>query len=118
MQIRARQSHTGEKKVSFKKCRLKDFGQEGWNQNETYANSSGWMGGGHDQGQWCNQVANSFIASRQVGPLSTWTKVTSGEENHKDTWGHVTYKYSCTVKVSWDPLYFEREDARCGTVEQ
>ncbi len=98
-------------------CRLKDFGQEGWNRTENYANSSDWVGGGHDQGWWCNQVANQFIASRKINSDSTWEKVTSGEESHKDTFGHVTYKYSCTVKVSWDPLYFEKQDPRCGTTK-
>lgn len=104
-------------RATINTCRLKDFGQQGWNRTENYANSSDWIGGGHDQGWWCNQVANQFIASRKINSDSTWEKVTSGEESHKDTWGHVTYKYSCTVKVSWDPLYFEKQDARCGTTK-
>ena len=107
------------KKVTvINRCRLPDFGQEGWNREETVSNSSGRVGGGHDQGWWCNQVATSFITSRQIGPQNTWQTVSSGEESNKDTWGHVTYKYSCTIKVSWDPRYFEKQDPRCGVTEQ
>lgn len=106
------------KKQVFNKCRLPEFGQEGWNRTEEYPDLSGWMGGGHDQNWWCNQVAASFIQSRTIGPQNHTEHVASHEENDKDFFGHVTYKYHCTIRVSWDPLYFEKQDPRCGSHEE
>lgn len=106
------------KKIVANKCRHEDFGQEGWKRTETYADSSGRLGGGHDQPWWCNQVAASFISSRRIGPHE-WKTIKSDESSKKDWKGHVTYKYYCTIKINWDPLYFERQDAsRCGTHEE
>ena len=108
-----------QKKMVANVCRHPDFGQEGWGRTEQYSDSSGRVDGGHDQGWWCNQVAASFIQTRSIGKDNQWERVTSGEESDKDWKGHVTYKYSCTIKVSWDPIYTERQDAsRCGTHEE
>ena len=60
------------KPPQYKTCRLLDFGQEGWQRTEDYTDSSSWVGGGHDQTWWCNQVANSFIQAR-----SHWTAAPS-----------------------------------------
>jgi hypothetical protein len=106
------------KKMVANRCRLPDFGQEGWNRSETYTDSSGRLDGGHDQNWWCNQVAASFIGSRAIGPQNHWNRVSSHEESDKDWKGHVTYKYHCTINVSWDPRYIERQDTRCGFHEE
>ena len=107
------------RKIVSNICRHADFGQEGWRRSENYTNSSGTVGGGGDQNQWCNQVAASFISSRSIGPENKVERVASNEETHKDWKGHVTYKYHCTIKVSWDPVYNARQDAsHCGTHEE
>ena len=100
-------------------CRHPDFGQEGWRRTENYSDSSGRLDGGHDQTWWCNQVASSFISSRAIGPENHTERLSSSEESDKDWKGHVTYKYHCTIRISWDPLYFERQDAsHCGVHEE
>jgi hypothetical protein len=107
------------KKIVANTCRHPDFGQEGWGRTETYSNSSGRVGGGGDQNQWCNQVASSFISSRSIGPQNKVERISSNEESDKDFLGHVTYKYYCTIKVSWDPTYVQKQDAsHCGTHEE
>lgn len=100
--------------VTYNKCRLPDFGQEGWNRSENYEDSSDWIDGGHDQPWWCDQVANSFINTRKIGPQHEVKTLRPWEESNKDWKGHVTYKYHCIVQVSWDPLYVEKTDPRCG----
>jgi hypothetical protein len=107
------------KKIVANICRKPEFGQVGWGRSEVYSNSSGRVGGGGDQNQWCNQVASSFISSRSIGPENKVERVSSSEESNKDWKGHVTYKYHCTIKVSWDPVYAARQDASaCGTHEE
>lgn len=105
------------KRVDINTCRHADFGQEGWKYSEVYTNSSGRVGGGRDQRWWCNEVGNSFIKARSIGPQHKIEFIKSDEESDKDMLGHVTYKYHCTVKVQWEPLYFEKKDARCGVTK-
>lgn len=100
----------------YNTCRHQDFGQEGWQNFEVYTNSSSWVGGGHDQTWWCNRVANSFINTRGIGSQHQVERISSSEQHHSDLLGHVTYKYHCTVRVSWGPLYNERTDPRCGVI--
>ena len=102
--------------VRYKACRLPDFGQVGWLRTEDFAGSTGWVDGGHDQGWGCAEVAGQFINRRAIGPRNKVERLSPSEESRKDILGHVTYKYSCTVRVSWDPLYEERVDPRCGEV--
>jgi hypothetical protein len=73
MLIEEKKRIAAQKPVSYKTCRHPDFGQVGWQRSENYTNSSGWVGGGHDQTWWCNQVANSFIQARSIGPKS-WSR--------------------------------------------
>lgn len=95
-------------------CRHPDFGQEGWVRTETVAQSSGWRGGGRSQPDWCNELASSFIRGRSIGPQHAVEVVRSSESSKKDVLGHASYNYSCTLKISWEPLYFERQDPRCA----
>lgn len=107
------------KKFVANTCRHPDFEQEGWRRTENYSDSSGRVDGGHDQNWWCNQVASSFLSSRAIGPENQIERLDSSEESNKDWKGHVTYKYHCTIRISWDPLYFERQDAsHCGMHEE
>lgn len=95
-------------------CRHPDFGQVGWRRSENYTDSSSRVGGGHDQNWWCNRVVASFLQSRQIGSQYASEVVRSHEEDNKNWRGRVTYKYHCTVRISWVPLYAERKDPRCG----
>lgn len=97
-----------------KTCRHPDFGHEGWSKTETVTQSSGWRGGGSNQANWCNQLTASFIQSRTVESKYDKEILGSREESNKDWKGHVTYNYHCTVKVSWEPVYSERTDPKCG----
>ncbi len=105
-------------RVSINTCRHPDFGQAGWRRTETYTDSSGRVGGGHDQNWWCNRVIASFLQSRSVGSLYDADIVDSHEESNKDWRGRVTYKYHCTIEVSWGPIYREKRDPRCGVTVQ
>lgn len=107
------------KKKVANKCRDPDFGQEGWRWSERYTDSSGRLGGGHDPGWWCNRVAASFISSRNIGPENKVERISYDESSDKDFFGHVTYQYTCTLKISWGPIYKEKQDAsHCGTHEE
>ena len=105
---------TPKGEVKYLACRHPDFGQESWRNSHDYSDSSGWVDGGHDQTWWCNSVANSFIQSRSIGPQHATERISSSEEDRRDWKGHVTYKYHCTVRIRWEPIYVERRDARCG----
>ncbi|OOG89417.1 hypothetical protein B0E41_00450 [Hydrogenophaga sp. A37] len=102
----------------YKSCRLPEFGQEGWLRTEEHTGSTGWVGGGNNQRWGCDRVAASFIAQRAIGQRNKVEHLSSSERSNKDLLGHVTYDYSCKVRVSWDPLYLERRDAKCGIEKQ
>jgi Caspase domain len=102
--------------AQYKTCRLPEFGQEGWIRSEVYSGQTGWVDGGFDQNWGCKEVAGDFIRNRAISERNSVEKISSSERSQKDWLGHVTYSYSCTVKVSWDPLYNEKTDPKCGTV--
>jgi hypothetical protein len=102
------------KKPVFNTCARPEFGQEAWNRTEDYGDSSGRVGGGYDQNWWCNRVASSFMQSRAIGPQNHWERLSSSEESNKDWLGQVTYKFHCTIKIEWDPIYFAKQDPLCG----
>lgn len=104
------------KAISYKSCRHPDFGQAGWNRTEDYTGSSGWRDGGSNPINWCNDLAAKFLRERQIGSAHQVSFHNPREESNKDWKGHVTYNYHCTVRAAWDPLYHERNDARCGVV--
>lgn len=105
------------KPVTYKSCRHPDFGQEGWNRSENYDSASAWIDGGRDEVWWCNEAKNHFVAVRGIGPSHAVKTTSSWQESNKDWKGHVTYKYHCSINVSWDPRYNERTDPRCGVVQ-
>ena len=105
------------KPVIYKTCRHPDFGQVGWARSEIVDQSSGRRGGGSSPQNWCNELANSFIQARSIGPQHAVEVLETHESNDKDFFGHVTYNYSCKLRVSWEPIYAERQDPRCGVVE-
>lgn len=103
--------------VVYQNCRHPDFGQEGWGRTETVSRSSGWRDGGYDQPSWCNDVKAWVIKTRSLGSQHVLEVVNSSEGSSRDLLGHVTYNYHCTIKASWEPIWAERQDARCGVVK-
>lgn len=104
--------------IIAKTCRHQDFGIERWGNEETVNQSSGWQGGGSNQVNWCNSVKNRFIQGRSIGPLHVASTVRSSEEARwSGTLGRTRqYNYHCIVKIQWNPIFNERQDAsRCGT---
>jgi hypothetical protein len=108
------------KPVTFKSCQHPDFGLAGWRKEETLQGTSGWRGGGYNQGAYCSDYTNSVVSSRKLtGTDYKIEKVTSGEEGRwTGTFGRDRqYNYHCTLKVYSDPIYNERTDARCGILD-
>ena len=100
-------------------CRHKDFGLERWGSEETITQSSGWVRGGSDPENWCNQLIRSIIQGRSIGPIHKATVQSTGEEGRwTGTFGRTReYNYHCKVKMQWSPVYKEKQDAsRCGTI--
>lgn len=106
-----------KKVISYKTCRHPDFGLASWGSEEDHTNSSGWRGGGYDENRFCNDVIAAFIQSRGIGPVHKVATLRSSQESKKDILGHVEYKYHCSIRVHWNPVYRELTDARCGIIE-
>ncbi len=100
--------------TTYKSCRRPEFGVERWLRSEEFSQSSGWRDGGRSQQDWCNELIAATVQGRALGPEHLATVVNSSEDSNKDWKGHVTYNYSCTVRISWQPLYAERQDPACG----
>lgn len=100
-------------------CRHKDFDLERWGSDETITQSSGWRGGGSNPTNWCNDLINSIIQGRSIGPIHKADILEAHEEARwTGTFGRTReYNYHCTVKIQWNPIYKEKQDAsRCGTI--
>ena len=99
-------------------CRHKAFGIEKWSSVATTSGNSGWMRGGRSQPDWCNSLAAGYISGHGIGAEHK-TKVVSSNEDARWT-GNFNrtreYNYSCTVEISWSPIYKPKTDAAtCGT---
>ena len=104
--------------VSYKTCRHPDFERVGWQKSETLNQSSGWVDGGSNPTNWCNQLTAHYVSSRALGPNYEAEVLATSEQSNKDWKGHVTYNYHCEVEIRSVPLYAERTDPRCGTVSR
>jgi hypothetical protein len=104
--------------VTYRACRHPDFGRAGWQKSETLQQSSGWRSGGSNQQNWCNELVSGYVASRGLGSNYESTILGSSESSRKDFVGHVTYNYSCSVRIDSGPLYAERTDPRCGVASR
>lgn len=105
------------KPVVYKTCRHPDFGQEGWARSETVDQSSGWRDGGSSPQNWCNELANGFVQARAIGSQHSVEVLDKGESSDRDWKGHVTYNYRCVIRISWEPVYVEKQDPRCGLAD-
>ncbi len=101
-------------------CRRAEFGIEGYVQNQTVTQSSGWRGGGSNQTNWCNELISGFVSSRGIGDTAISMVIKKGEDARwTGTFGRTRqYNYTCTVKISWEPIYFEKTDPVCGMLPE
>ena len=98
----------------YKQCRLEEFGQEGWASQETLNGASGWINGGSNPDNWCNQFIAQTVQGRSIGPRHKATVLAKSEEE-KWTWDRRRlYNYHCTILMEWNPIYIEKQDPRCG----
>ncbi len=108
------------KPVTYRTCPHPDFGQAGWAQEETLQGTSGWRGGGYNQDAYCSDYSNAVISSHGLGGQPYNVVIMSKSEEGRWT-GRFNrdrqYNYHCRVKLSWVPVYNERQDARCGPPE-
>jgi hypothetical protein len=63
---------------------------------DTVLFQSGWVGGGHNQNEMCQQ---GIQALKGQFPGKTLSVVSSDEQSRKDFLGHVEYNYSCVFHV-------------------
>jgi hypothetical protein len=98
-----------------KTCQHPDFGRVGWNETKPTTQSSGWVGGGSNPTNWCNKVLDNFLQARNITKYDHKI-LSSSEKDRKDLAGHVEYNYTCSIEISWDPIYAEKTDARCGMI--
>lgn len=96
----------------FNECRDSSHGVDSFQYNETVSDSSGKVGGGHDQGWWCNAVMRAKETA--IGQSIVWATPKSSEESDKNWKGEVSYKYSCSIDGSWGPIFKLDRTAVCG----
>jgi hypothetical protein len=87
----------------------------GYRFSETVSKSSGRVSGGKDQNWHCTNVKRE--KERAVGQSIVWSNQKSSESSKKDGWGHVTYKYHCSIDAKWDPVYKVERWEGCGEAE-
>jgi hypothetical protein len=93
-------------------CRDPSHGVERYARTLAVTRESPEMGGGHNQGEWCNTLIGTL---RGEFPGSAFTRVTSSEHtnNHCSPFNCPQYVYSCTVQVQADPVYVEKASQAC-----
>lgn len=103
-----------------KTCRHPDFGLQEWGATEEITQSSGWVGGGSNKTNWCNQLIGQIIHRRKIDSNHKAAIIRKSEEGR---WTGLLgrdrqYNYQCTIRMQWSPIYNERQDAsRCGVIE-
>lgn len=99
-----------------KYCRKPEFGIERYTQSEIVTQTSGWVEGGSNQTNWCNQMINSFISARGIGGTATSSVTDKGEEARWTGWHgrDREYKYDCTAIVKWTPIHNKKQHESCG----
>jgi hypothetical protein len=107
----------GEKVPSPKTCTNQAFGLASWANEETLNGTSGWRGGGYNQGAYCTEFINSVIQGRGLGNQPHLVdEIKSSEENRRTGFMNsvAQYNYHCSIKLHWNPIYNAKADAICG----
>lgn len=95
-----------------KPCRDKSHGVERYQRTFPASRDSNWMGGGFNQGAWCNQVIAELSRANPDGAF----RIMAQSEDSHTTCAPLNcpqYQYHCTVEVSADPLYAEKLSSAC-----
>ncbi|QOG21709.1 hypothetical protein [Bradyrhizobium sp. SEMIA] len=101
----------------WKVCPNQAFGLDHWESTERLQGTSGWRGGGYNQGAYCSEFINSVVSARQLGDKPhDVSNVAMGEENRRSgTFGErAEYNYHCAITLSWGPVYKQKADPICG----
>jgi hypothetical protein len=95
-------------------CRRSENGLEKWQKQAPWVAESGWLDGGNNQAQVCD----SLLAAYQAAHPGTSIIIShTSEENKKDFFGHVQYKYHCIGTAFSDPLYKSEISPACGVAQ-
>jgi hypothetical protein len=106
------------KTIVWKTCPNQAFGLARWENEETLHGTSGWRGGGYNQGAYCTEFINTTIQGRGLGGAPHFVdEIKSSEETTRTGFmnaGPVKYNYHCTIKLHWNPTYNQKADPLCG----
>jgi hypothetical protein len=93
-------------------CRLPSHGVERYGRTFQDGESSGWMGGGHSQPEWCDNLKNKLLAQNPGADIA----VLDHSESKRGTcppFNCPQYNYYCKVEVKADPQYLSKVDDAC-----
>ncbi len=95
-------------------CRVASNGVERYTSESVVTQTSGWRGGGYNQGAFCNDAINALKAS--TGNNSVYTIIGSSEQSRRDGFlnSHASYNYTCTIKVSSNPIFTVAPNPACN----
>ena len=104
-------------KPQYKTCADPAFGQQGWEKEEALHGTSGWRGGGSNQGAFCTEFKNGVVSSR--GLAGTNFKIEQVGSSEEGRWtGFMNrdrqYNYHCDLKLYTGPIYNSKADPRCN----
>jgi hypothetical protein len=85
-------------------CRHSSHGVERYQRAFNVTRTSGEMGGGHTQDEWCNNVIGALSGEYPGGNFSVVGK-DERSKNHCWPSNCPQYTYICTVRVEADPVY-------------
>jgi hypothetical protein len=96
----------------LKVCRDPSLGIESFGKTLTISQESGWLGGGHSQTQWCDNLIGKL---RSNYPDGTFTVLGTSETSRSacKPFNCPQYNYTCTVKVQAEPIYVEKASPVC-----
>jgi hypothetical protein len=84
----------------------------GYQYSERVTQGSGWVDGGRDPEWHCTNVKRE--KERAVGQSIVWSNQETSQASRKDLFGHVEYRYDCTVDAKWGPIYAVERWEGCG----
>lgn len=85
-------------------CRHPTHGVEHYQRTFAETKTSGEMGGGHTQDEWCNSAIGT-LSGQYPGGNFTVTGKSESSRNHCWPSNCPQYTYVCTIKVEADPVY-------------
>jgi uncharacterized membrane protein len=92
-------------------CRHSSNGVERWGQEQNINFDSGWKKGGSNPQEFCAgkmQERRSQYPDREVTMVGT-----PGEQSKEEFYRQFYYRYACTVRERWDPVYVLAPNPRC-----